>query len=284
MQEADSPKVATSKTSPGCGKTPAAFRNTSSSNHTATVNQKQRLYTVQLPQGYNNTRPHRLVFTFHGYGDSGTTVATGTKTYLPYFGLPPLAPHDTIFVAPTGLNTVWADTGGEDVAFVDAMVQAIEADLCVDPTLRFATGFSFGGAMAYALACARPSAFRAVAVLSGGALSGCAGPGTEPVAYYGQHGVADGQVAIAAGRQLRDRFVGNNNCTTGGGGNGSVVVEPSVGDGRMVKMEYEGCAEGYPVVWVAFDGGHTPTPVVRGEDVTFSAREIWEFFGRFGSR
>jgi len=39
---------------------------------------------------------------------------------------------------------------------VDDILRVVENDLCVDPTQRFALGFSYGAAMSYALACARP--------------------------------------------------------------------------------------------------------------------------------
>lgn len=46
--------------------------------------------------------------------------------------------------------------GGEDVTFFDNLVKTVEADLCVETTLRFSTGFSYGGAMSYALAVCTP--------------------------------------------------------------------------------------------------------------------------------
>lgn len=35
------------------------------------------------------------------------------------------------------------------------MIRLIEGDLCVNTAQRFATGFSWGGGMSYALACSR---------------------------------------------------------------------------------------------------------------------------------
>ena len=260
------------KLSPGCGK-PTTF---SAGNYTATVNGKQRWYLVKLPDNYNKTHPYRLIFTFHGLADNGATVANGEKAYLPYFGLPPLANDDVgaIFISPTGLNAGWANTGGEDITFVDEMVKAVEDSLCVDQDLRFSTGFSYGGAMSYAIACARAKQFRAVAVLSGATLAGCTG-GKDPIAYYAQHGVGDPLLPIAGGRQLRDQFVKNNGCTA------QSPPEPKTGDGTMIKTKYQGCAPGYPVTWVAFDGSHNQTPVMKGASQTFSATETWEFFSQF---
>lgn len=46
--------------------------------------------------------------------------------------------------------------GGEDVTFFDNLVKTVEADLCVETTLRFSTGFSYGGAMSFAIAVITP--------------------------------------------------------------------------------------------------------------------------------
>lgn len=92
------------------------------------------------------------------------------------------------------------------------MIRQFDAGLCVDTNQRFAGGFSYGGGMSFALACARPTVFRAVAVYSSAQLSGGDG-GTQPVAYIGLHGLRDPMLPISTGRSLRDRFVRNNGCT-----------------------------------------------------------------------
>ena len=74
----------------------------------------------------------------------------------------------------------------------------IENDLCVDTTQLFAMGFSYGGGMSYAIACARATVFRAVVVYSGAQLSGCSG-GTQPIAYFGIHGISDNVLNISHG-------------------------------------------------------------------------------------
>src|ERR671927_403327 len=108
--------------------------------------------------------------------------------------------------APAAASTGWANPGGQDVAFVDALVNQIESGLCVDTTQLFSAGFSYGGAMSYALACSRATVFRAVAVYSGANLSGCNG-GNQPIAYMGLHGLRDNVLPIQSGRDLRDTFV-----------------------------------------------------------------------------
>ena len=129
-----------------------------------------------------------------------------------YYGLRAQADDSTIFVAPQGIGNGWPNSNGQDLAFTDDMVELIQGDLCVDNTRVFALGFSYGGSMSYALACARSDVFRAVAVYAGGELSRCEG-GNQPIAYIGLHGLGDNTLDISGGREMRDRFVTNNGCT-----------------------------------------------------------------------
>ncbi|MER6535661.1 transposase [Streptomyces sp900105755] len=240
----------------GCGKAPAL----TSGNHTIQSGGQTRSYILRIPAGYDNNHSYRLIFGFHWRGGTAADVDSGgTDGYnWSYYGLRRLADNannSTIFVAPQGNGNGWANSGGQDVAFVDAMVSQIEAGLCVDTTQLFSAGFSYGGAMSYALACARASVFRAVAVYSGANLSGCNG-GTQPIAYMGLHGLRDNVLPIQSGRDLRDTFVRTNGCTP------QYPPEPAYGSLTHIITTYAGCRSGYPVVWAAFDGaGHDPGPI-----------------------
>jgi poly(3-hydroxybutyrate) depolymerase len=259
--------------SSGCGKSPTF---TNGSSNTLTVNSKSRNYLVTLPTNYDKNNPYRLVFLLHPMSVTAEQVASGLGGYLPYFGLPPVMNNSAIIVAPNGLNKAWNNQGGEDIALIDAITQVVEADLCINQSLRFSVGMSFGGAMTYALACARAKVFRAVAVLSGGTMSGCDG-GSDPIAYYGQHGVRDTTLPIANGRALRDRFVKNNGCTA------QTAQEPASGSRKHIKTVYQGCSTDHPVVWIAFDDVHTPQPMDKGANQTFAPEEIWGFLSQFQS-
>ena len=154
----------------------------------------------------------------------------------------------------------------------------VENDLCVDTTQRFALGWSYGGSMSYALACARPTVFRAVVAYSGAQLSGCAGP-TQPVAYFGIHGTHDSVLGINLGRQIRDTFIRVNGCTA------QNPPEPATGSLRHITTAYAGCRAGYPVQWAAFGGDHTPEPADGGAPntaTTWTTAEVWRFLSQFG--
>nr|WP_229806085.1 lectin [Microbispora rosea] len=259
----------------GCGKTPTMRSGT----HTIQSGGKNRSFILRLPDNYNNTTPYRLIFAYHWRGGTAADVDSGGTdgSLWSYYGQLRLANNSAIFVAPQGIGNGWANSGGEDVTFTDDMIRRIEADLCVDTTQRFAMGFSYGGGMSYALACARATVFRAVVVYSGAQLSGCAG-GTQPVAYMGVHGIGDPVLNISLGRGLRDTFVRNNSCAA------QNPAEPRPGSLTHIVTTYSGCRPGYPVVWAAFDGGHTPGPIdgcnCEGWR-TWTSAEVWKFLTQF---
>jgi poly(3-hydroxybutyrate) depolymerase len=261
--------------SPGCGEAPTL----TSGSHTLQSAGGNRSYILRIPDNYDNTRPYRLVFAYHWRGGTMQDVDGGGSSgaVWSYYGLREQADDSTIFVAPQGIGNGWPNSGGQDVTFTDDMVELIQGDLCVDEARVFALGFSYGGGMSYALACGRPTAFRAVAVYSGGVLSGCEG-GTQPVAYLGIHGLGDNVLGPSGGRSMRDRFVMNNGCTD------QDPPEPNPGSQMHTCTTYQGCTAGYPVRWCAFDGGHTPGVVDGGGDDgarTWTKTEAWEFFSQF---
>ncbi|KAK4212151.1 carbohydrate esterase [Rhypophila decipiens] len=269
--EVKSALVERANPSPGCGKNPfgSGVRNIN-------VNGKNRQFIVRVPNNYDRNRHYKLIFAFHWVGGTMNDISSGgsDRELWSYYGLQRQAGESAILVAPQGLNNGWGNSNGEDVNFVDAMIKDIESNLCVDQRQRFSLGFSYGGAMTYAVACARAKDFRAVAVLGGGQLSGCSG-GNDPVAYLGIHGLTDGTLNIGGGKSMRDRFVRNNGCQN------TNAPDPGRGSGRHVTTVFQGCRPGFPVTWISFDGGHGPAPVDGGGDSgarSYVPGEIWSFF------
>jgi poly(3-hydroxybutyrate) depolymerase len=260
----------------GCGTPPTL----TSGAHSIQSSGQSRSFILRIPSNYDNNRAYRLIFAFHWRGGSMNDVASGgtSGTAWSYYGMQEQSNNSAILVAPQGLGNGWANPGGQDITFVDDMIQLIENDLCVDTTQLFAMGFSFGGGMSYALACARANVFRAVVVYAGAQLSGCSG-GTQPIAYFGIHGISDNVLNISLGRSLRDTFVRNNGCSS------QSPPEPAPGSLTHITTAYTGCQAGYPVQWAAFDGGHMPGPVdgcaCESGVTTWTKAEVWRFIAQF---
>jgi poly(3-hydroxybutyrate) depolymerase len=250
--------------SAGCGKTPP-----SSGVKQMTVNGKNRQYTLQVPANYNSNTAYKLIFGYHWLdGNMGTVVSGG------YYGLLPLSGGTAIFVAPDGLNRGWANNGGEDITFTDQILKTIQDTLCVDESNIFATGWSYGGSMSFSAACSRPNVFKAIAVIAGAQLSGCAG-GTTGIPYLGIHGAADNVLGINMGRQIRDKFLGLNGCQN------KNAQEPGSGASNHIRTDYS-CRAGYPVTWIAHGGGHVPDPKDGGQGQSWAPGETWKFFTQSG--
>lgn len=131
-------------------------------------------------------KPLPLVLDLHGSNSNGTSQATIS-------GLDAIAEREQfIVVEPSGVIPIpttnplpegnWAwnvpgvpTTAGafppadarDDVAFLSAVIEQVDAAGCVDDRRVYATGFSGGGRMASALACARPDLIAAIAPVAG---------------------------------------------------------------------------------------------------------------------
>jgi polyhydroxybutyrate depolymerase len=226
------------------------------------VSGTMREYIIKMPAGYNATRPYRLIFAFHGgmYDAASVDAGGAPSPSGPYYGIEPLAGGSAIFVAPQALSGSWTNTSGRDVAYVNAMVARFEAQLCIDRSRIFATGFSFGGIMTLALGCAEADVFRAIAPMSAQIQGTCGG--NAPIAYWSSHGTTDTTITPMQGEMARDMFRTRNGCTT----------QTVMGD-RAGCLDYQGCSAGHPLTWCTFTGAHMPAP--------FAGEAIWAFFSRF---
>jgi len=222
-----------------------------------------REYILALPSGYDANHPYRLIFGFHWSGGVANDVATGTIIGGPYYGLQSRSAGSAIFVAPEGLNKGWANTGGGDIAFVKAMLAYFEANLCIDQSRIFSTGFSYGGMMSDEIGTEMGDVFRAIAPMSDACYSGgCKASNNHPIAVWMAHGDNDMTVPLADGMTALNKFLTKNGC-----GTQTTPVNPSP------CVQYQGCMAGYPVTWCEFSGGHMPWSPAPDA--------LWVFFSQF---
>jgi len=246
--------------SPGCG---SASPLKTSNSLTENINGTNRKWMLDVPANYDTNKLYRLIFVWHPLNGSGSQVVNGG-----YNGLKSLSNGTAVFATADGLNgsngeasgTGWWNANGGDMKLFQAMLDKINAGLCIDQERIFSTGFSFGGMMSYTLPF-EFDVFRAVAPCSGktGVI-----PYNEnftgPVAIMAFHGDSDTFVATNLGKAFFDKFAARNKC-----GTQTQAVSPNG------CQQYQGCA--VPSTWCLFKGGHDTWSEEPGA--------IWKFFSQF---
>jgi hypothetical protein len=247
---------------------------------------QSRGFAMRLPDNYDKNKPYWLIFGFHWNGGNSAQVDNGgtNGSWWSYYGLQRKSNNGAIFVAPDGLGAGWANSGGQDLAFVDDMVKLIEDNYCVDTANIITSGFSYGGGMSYEIACARAKVFRAAVIYEGAQLSGCDG-GNDPIALWQVEGLTDGTCKLYPhAMPIRDRFVKNNGCTpldasldcsesqfNAGKCPATAAEPPSPGSylnpGGHICTDYKGCSSGHPVRWCVSQSAHGPGPIDGNPDL-----------------
>ena len=138
-----------------------------------------RTAIVHVPSSYTGTTPVPLVLNLHGSGSTATQqeLFTGMDATADEHGFLVAYPQASI---PDGSGFDWNVPGvllvggrpvprgsADDVAFIGALVSALEHRYCVDAHAVYATGFSGGARLSSELGCADSTLFAAVAPVSG---------------------------------------------------------------------------------------------------------------------
>ena len=195
-----------------------------------------REYIIDIPANYDPTHPYRLIFSWHQAYGSDTGNANGlhpandgpnfdAKNYA-YFGLhreTTAANDPAIFIAPGGIGNLPWDYN-RDVVLFDDLLALIDANLCIDDSRVFTTGFSFGAMMSYALTLGRPSKLRGAVAMAAANYNF-----TQPtnahvaIAYMGTTGMSDGTCPwgndTMGGKACVLQHAKDNGCTIPAGNN-----------------------------------------------------------------
>jgi polyhydroxybutyrate depolymerase len=157
----------------------------------------ERAYELVVPKSYDGTKPYAVVFGLH--------ALTVSYKFIPSMvGFELADRYHFIGVAPSGrLNGTtpfWmaAPTPDNyDVQFIGALLDRLEATMCIDPSHVFSTGMSNGAQMSSLLACRMPDRITAIAPVSGEEfLAPCDG---APVPIMAFHGSVDPILPYAGG-------------------------------------------------------------------------------------
>jgi poly(3-hydroxybutyrate) depolymerase len=247
-----------------------------------------RMYYLRIPDDYDQNTPYALWFTPHCLNGSAENVAHSepdTRARYEYLGMwrcanPAGGKGTTIFCAPQGLNAGWG-SGQKDLEFFRAMIKKFESELCIDESRIFSSGFSMGGSMSYALACAMPDTMRAIAMHSGGSMSGCDGSHRGPVPIFITHGTDDGTCRWpGSGMPQINDLAQRDGCKTE---DLATLCKP-VDRMHPVCVEYQNCNPGFPCRACIFKGEHIGSPGTQGswgKNDTWVPDSTWSYFKRF---
>ncbi|MES1185244.1 MAG: hypothetical protein ABUL60_15645, partial [Myxococcales bacterium] len=170
--------------SAGCGK---ATTVTNGKKTIKSTNQ-DRTYIIDIPTNYDMSKPYRLFYTSHWIGSTSEAVRDQN-----YYFLKPLATADkdpAIFVAPQSDGQTWQQ---KDHALFDDILAYVKANLCIDESRVFATGFSFGGMITYSLSVNHQKDIRAAVGIAPANYNIYVPPKTHaPIAWMQTTGMSDG--------------------------------------------------------------------------------------------
>lgn len=260
---------------------------------------RSRTFTVHVPPGYDGPLALPVVLLFHGGGGSADQLQNRSA------GMDPIADREgfvAVYPDGTGALRTW-NAGGccgaavrdavDDVGFVGALLDELEAELCVDRRRVYASGMSNGGMMSHRLGCELADRIAAIAPVAAVDVTATCAP-SRPVPIFHVHGSSDGHVPWEGGvgcgpsgvdyPSVPDSIEGwrsRNGCET------TTTPGFSEGDGRCDG--YDGC-DADTVLCTIEGGGHSwpggapgagaiDCPADGPQSTTFFASEaIWSFF------
>lgn len=250
-----------------------------------------RPYGLVVPDDYDGEVPVPLVVLLHGYSSRGSTQAS-------YFGIDTVAEEQGFLLAhPNGTrdpvgNRFWNatdaccdffDSGVDDVAYLEAVIDEIAGQYRVDERRVYLAGHSNGAFMAHRLACDRAGRVAAIVTLAGmqwGDPARC--PAGSPVSVLHVHGRKDKVVQYEGGATPKGRYPGAVTTAAtwaaANGCDGSLaptgerldLVANLPGDDTAVER-HSGCAGVDVELWTIEGGGHVPAFNERW------AEAIWGF-------
>jgi polyhydroxybutyrate depolymerase len=241
----------------------------------------ERTAIVHAP-GLDDAAP--LVLVLHGKSGTGEDAQNR-------YGWDPLADAEGFVVAyPQGINRQWnlaVRAGTDDVGFLLALLDDLEATYPIDPERVYVAGMSNGAFMAYRLACEAPDRIAAIGPVAGSLAGEC--PDATPVSVLHVHGLADELVPFAGGPGIQglnippvepvlELWADIDGCDP----------DPAVTrDSAVETSTWEGCVAGTAVELVTIDGaGHqwpgaivSPRPDADPPASELDATAVlWEFF------
>jgi len=276
-----SPTPDSGESASGCGRSPGANDRTWTIPHDG----RDRTFEVHLPPAYDAQVATPVVLDLHGraFTAQAQSELSGMNVVADQEGF--------IVVHPQGVGRTW--NGGvccgeasrdniDDVGFINAVLDRLEQELCIDTQRVYATGMSNGAFLAHRLACELSERVAAIAPVAGVmGLASCTPSRPVPVLHF--HGDADqvvrydGYAGYLSAADSSEGWAQRNGC--------DAASQPSFALDD-VRCEQWGSCTGAATVQLCTvqGGGHTwpggmPLPLLGHTTQTISASQMaWSFF------
>jgi polyhydroxybutyrate depolymerase len=273
----------------GCG---VARQNGATVVESITSDGVERSYRLYIPESYNPSKPAPLVLNFHGYGSNAIEQESysGFKAVADQAGFVLVTPEATSDPQEWFLYGPIEPDYVDDFAFIDRLIDYLEATLCIDASRVYATGISNGGGMTSLVGCRLNQRIAAIAPIAGSPYSDsdCNGQGPMPVISF--HGTDDPLVPFEGAepsplnlfavpvRQNMQEWAQHNGC--------DMTLHSQRIAEDVVLESYTNCDAGADVeLYVIEGGGHTwpgaasDSPGLGVTTHSISASQlIWAFF------
>ena len=240
-----------------------------------------RTYIRHVPPAHDGATPVPLVLALHGLGE-GSVLHQQMSDYAPRADA-----NGFVVAYPQALGSpaAWQlAAGSPDVAFVTAVLDELEATLCLDTNRIYLSGFSLGAMLTSTLMCGDFADRIAAAAPIAGTRNpaGCAPSRSVPMVTF--HGTADNWVAYSSAPPAIAAWAERNGCDP------TPTSTPVPGDDVVTIDHIQfACPEGADVEWYSITGGGHAWPgsdfsraIATAVGYTTFAIEAtdlaWEFF------
>ena len=263
------------------------------------VGSDSRKYFITLPQNYDNTKPHKVLFALHCYGSNGEDFVHHKADYdhpTPYYGQQVLDKNgDYIFVSLDAIGGLW-NKGQGDHDFFAQTLTTLNENYCIDTSRVFINGFSYGAMFSYSLMQDMQHRVRAAATYAVADYNIWLPEGNAmkelPIAWMNVHGVNDDRCNYnLAKNDALPRILKRNGKADANGDftdASSEKPEEIKGNTGHVCYDFKNVDERFPVKWCSWPGSHQWTAHDTGNmDVgwdwqgTWVPEEVHKFFEQF---
>ena len=248
---------------------------------TVMVNGVARTANVHVPASYDPTKPTPVVLNIHGLTSTADQQAQISHAIAKSDSAGFVVVHPQADTSPI---TSWnagtccdpaSSSNNDDMGFMTALLDQLDATLCVDDSRVFAMGLSNGAYMSYRLACELDDRIAAVGPVAGSLVYSPCTP-TRPMPLFAVHGDADPLVMYSYDVTSTDEWSQANGCTTS---------MQTYQNGDATCVTHSGCNAGADVVFCTISGGGHQWPggdalplLGKKSDDLIATDAIWDFF------